>query len=95
MKDHDLLKAAGMNIHSIKNIIYLPTSADAHSTRSVHNGYHSKYNTEMRFKMDAILETGKENNWTKKEYKKALNKLITTERANLRKGKTILNKKWC
>ncbi|PIT18160.1 RHS repeat-associated core domain-containing protein [Snodgrassella alvi] len=92
LKNHALLKEAGMNIHSIKNIIYLPTSADAHPTRTIHKGSHPKYKDKIEAKMDEILENGKNNKWTQKEYKNALRELIRSERANLRNGKTILNK---
>jgi DNA-binding transcriptional MerR regulator len=87
-----LLKEAGMNIHSIKNIIYLPTSADAHPTRTIHKGSHREYNIEIEKKMNNLLKIGQNNNWTQTEYKDALRELIRSERANLRSGKTILNK---
>ncbi|MGE9549512.1 AHH domain-containing protein [Snodgrassella sp. CS2] len=92
MKDHDLLKAAGMNIHSIKNIIYLPTSADAHSTRTIHNGSHVVYTRDIEWQMNEINKRGQKENWTQTQYKEALNKLIKKERIGLRSGKTILNK---
>ncbi|MCO6565744.1 MAG: AHH domain-containing protein, partial [Apibacter sp.] len=92
LKNHALLKEAGMNIHSIKNVIYLPTSADAHPTRTIHKGSHPKYKDNIEKKMNKIFENGKNNKWTQKEYKNALRELIKSERANLRNGKTILNK---
>ncbi|PIT50906.1 type IV secretion protein Rhs [Snodgrassella alvi] len=92
LKNHPLLKEAGMNIHSIKNIIYLPTSADAHPTRTIHKGSHREYNIEIEKKMNNLLKIGQNNNWTQTEYKDALRELIRSERANLRSGKTILNK---
>ncbi|PIT14808.1 hypothetical protein BGI32_06910 [Snodgrassella alvi] len=81
-----------MNIHSIKNIIYLPRSADAHPTRTIHKGSHPEYTKITKREMDHLLEQGKINKWTQKEYKDALRKLIREQRANLRSGKTILNK---
>jgi hypothetical protein len=92
LKNHPLLKEAGMNIHSIKNIIYLPTSADAHPTRTIHKGSHYQYTQDIKIKMNEIYTRGKRENWSQTEYKNALNELIRSERANLRSGKTILNK---
>ena len=92
LKNHPLIKEAGMNIHSIGNIIYLPTSADAHPTRTIHKGSHPEYKKHIEKQMSDLLEIGQNNNWTQKEYKDALKKLIRSERANLRSGKTILNK---
>ena len=42
--------------------------------------------------MNEIVERGKKNNWTQAEYKKALDDLTAKQRADLRKGKVILNK---
>jgi hypothetical protein len=42
--------------------------------------------------MDAIYEYGKENGWKQAEYKQAVSEIIKNERADLRGGKTILNK---
>ncbi|WP_370386824.1 RHS repeat-associated core domain-containing protein [Snodgrassella alvi] len=92
LKNHDLLKAAGMNIHSVKNIMYLPTSADAHATRTIHNGSHFPYTRDIELQMNEIYKRGQKENWTQKQYEKHLNELIKTERSNLRSGKTILNK---
>ncbi|PIT14810.1 hypothetical protein BGI32_06920 [Snodgrassella alvi] len=89
LKNHALLKEAGMNIHSIKNVIYLPRSADAHPTRTIHRGSHPKYTNSIEKKMDNLLKIGQNNNWTQTEYKDALRELIRSERANLRSGKTI------
>ncbi|MCX8729213.1 AHH domain-containing protein [Gilliamella sp. B2969] len=92
LKNHNLIKAAGMNIHSVKNIMYLPTSADAHATRTIHNGSHKPYTRKIERQMDDIYERGQKENWTQKQYEKHLNELIKTERMDLRRGKTILNK---
>ncbi len=92
LKNHDVLKKAGMNIHSVKNIMYLPTSADAHSTRTIHNGSHKPYTRKIERQLNEIDKRGQKENWTQKQYKTALNELIKTERTYLRSGKTILNK---
>ena len=92
LKNHPLIKEAGMNIHSIGNIIYLPTSADAHPTRTIHKGSHYQYTQDIKIEMNEIYTRGKRENWSQTEYKNTLNKLIGSERANLRSGKTILNK---
>ena len=92
LKNHDVLKKAGMNIHSVKNIMYLPTSADAHATRTIHNGSHKPYTRKIERQLNEIDKRGQKENWTQKQYKTALNELIKTERTYLRSGKTILNK---
>ena len=81
-----------MNIHSVKNIMYLPTSADAHATRTIHNGSHLPYTRDIERQMNEINKRGQKENWTQTQYKEALNKLIKKERIGLRSGKTILNK---
>ena len=81
-----------MDIHSVKNIMYLPTSADVHATRTIHNGSHRAYTRNIEWQLNEIHERGQKENWTQKQYKQALNKLIKKERMDLRRGKTILNK---
>ncbi|WP_407821910.1 AHH domain-containing protein [Serratia fonticola] len=92
LKGHGLIQAAGLNIHDIKNMIYLPKSADYHPTRNIHSGSHPTYSKGIGTQMDALLDYGKSNNWTKTDYEKAVNELIKNERAGLRNGTTKLNK---
>lgn len=92
LRNHELIKRAGANIHASNNIIYLPTSEDAHSTRTIHRGSHPEYTAITQSEMDDLVKLGKNNNWTQKEYKDALDKLTAKKRADLRNGKTFLNK---
>ena len=92
LRNHELIKRAGANIHASNNIIYLPTSEDAHSTRTIHKGSHRDYTKLTKAEMDGLVELGEKNNWTQAEYKKALDDLTAKQRADLRKGKVILNK---
>ena len=87
LKGHDLIKAADFNIHDIKNVIYLPKSADYHPTRTIHSGSHLGYTKNIGDQMDAIYEYGKENGWKQAEYKQAVSEIIKNERADLRGGK--------
>nr|WP_246883487.1 RHS repeat-associated core domain-containing protein [Pseudomonas protegens] len=93
LKGHDLIKAADLNIHDIKNVIHLPTSAAHHPTRTIHSGSHPTYTKNIQAQMDALLKLGKDSKWSKADYKKAVNELIKNERAGLRSGKTVLNKR--
>ena len=92
LRNHELIKRAGANIHASNNIIYLPTSEDVHSTRTIHKGSHRDYTKLTEAEMDRLVELGEKNNWTQAEYKKALDDLTAKQRADLRKGKVILNK---
>ncbi|HCR5059695.1 TPA: AHH domain-containing protein, partial [Enterobacter kobei] len=66
--------------------------ADYHPTRTIHSGSHPVYTKNIGDQMDAIYEYGKENGWKQAEYKQAVSEIIKNERADLRGGKTILNK---
>ena len=78
--DHDVLKKAGMNIHEQKNIIYLPTDEKNHPTRTIHKGSHPGYNKDIGEKLDRISEIGEEKNWSEKEYKNAVKKVMKDSR---------------
>ena len=92
LRNHELIKRAGANIHASNNIIYLPTSEDVHPTRTIHRGSHPEYKKATEREMNRLVELGEKNNWTQADYKKALDDLTTKQRAELRKGKVILNK---
>ncbi|EOY5379959.1 RHS repeat-associated core domain-containing protein, partial [Cronobacter dublinensis] len=92
LKGHDLLKAAGFNIHELNNVIYLPKSRDYHPIRTIHKGSHPKYTKDIQSQMNEIFEYGKSEDWKQADYKQAVDDLIKTERAGLRKGTTVLNK---
>ncbi|WP_122523817.1 RHS repeat-associated core domain-containing protein [Pseudomonas viridiflava] len=88
---HEAIKAAGMNIHKVSNIIYLPKYAENHPTRTIHRGSHASYTASVEQKLDIVHEYGKSNGWTKAEYEKAVNNIISSERKGLRSGTTKLN----
>jgi hypothetical protein len=89
---HGAIKSAGMNIHKTGNIIYLPTDAQHHPTRTIHKGSHGQYTASVEQKLDMVHDYGRKNGWTKDQYSKAVDSVIADERKNLRSGKTMLNK---
>nr|WP_245227971.1 RHS repeat-associated core domain-containing protein [Pseudomonas sp. PvP027] len=91
LANHVAIKAAGMNIHKVSNIIYLPKYAESHPTRTIHRGSHADYTTSVEKQLDSVHKYGVENGWTKGDYDKAVNKIIATERKGLRSGTTRLN----
>lgn len=92
LHDHPVLKAAGMNIHESKNIIYLPKYAENHPVRTVHRGSHPAYNEQVVERLREIELRGLEHGWTKDQYRSAVNDLITENRQGLRRGQIKLNK---
>ncbi|WP_234778890.1 AHH domain-containing protein, partial [Pseudomonas amygdali] len=88
---HNAIKAAGMNIHKVSNIIYLPKYAESHPTRTIHRGSHADYTTSVEQQLDSVHKYGVENGWTKGDYDKAVNQIIAAERKGLRSGTTMLN----
>ncbi|UXY11199.1 DUF6531 domain-containing protein [Kosakonia sp. ML.JS2a] len=92
LKGHDLLKAADYNIHDVRNVIYLPKSADYHPVRTIHSGSHPVYTQNIKEQMTEVFKYGSDNNWTKEDYRLAVDGIIKNERADLRNGKTVLNK---
>jgi curved DNA-binding protein CbpA len=92
-KDHRLLNAAGFNLESAANKIYLPTHPSQHPTRSIHMGRHSGDVMEgIRIKMDGIIEHGKTSGWNQSQYNAALRGMLARERQELRAGNVALNK---
>ncbi|WP_202984008.1 AHH domain-containing protein [Snodgrassella sp. ESL0323] len=92
LRNHELIKRAGANIHASNNIIYLSTLEDVHPTRTIHKGSHRVYTDALESKMNALVEIGEKNNWTQADYKAALDKLRRQQRADLRNCKVFLNK---
>ncbi|MGE7928267.1 RHS repeat-associated core domain-containing protein [Lysinibacillus xylanilyticus] len=93
---HEIFKLSGYDVNNIRNTIYLPTSRDYHSTRSVHRGFnnhHKAYNEFMRAELDKLVQLGQsaEEKWTSKQYHDAMQDIINRERKNLRTGKTRLH----
>ncbi|MCL8309038.1 RHS repeat-associated core domain-containing protein, partial [Pseudomonas putida] len=52
--DHPVLKASGMNIHSLNNIIYLPTHEEFHPTRTIHRGSHPGYSRDVKASLNEV-----------------------------------------
>ncbi len=92
LSGHGAIKSAGMNIHKTGNIIYLPTDAEYHPTRTIHRGSHAQYTASVEQKLDMVHDYGQRNGWTKEQYSKAVDSVIADERKGLRSGKTMLNK---
>ncbi|QKZ02409.1 RHS domain-containing protein [Pseudomonas eucalypticola] len=91
---HEAIKLAGLNIHDVSNVIYLPTQPENHPTRTIHRGSHPQYTASVEAKLDAIHEHGHSNGWSKAEYDRAVRATIVNERKGLRTGQTMLNKKF-
>ncbi len=92
-KDHPLIRAAGFNLESATNKIYLPTHAGQHPTRSIHSGRHS--GDVMRGigkKMDDTFKYGQGSRWSQSQYNAALRGMLARERQELRAGNIPLNK---
>jgi RHS repeat-associated protein len=92
LSGHPVLKASGMNIHASNNVIYLPTHPANHPVRTVHLGPHPGYTAEVRGNLNEIDRVGREQGWTKEQYKAALDDVIVENRQGLRTGETKLNK---
>lgn len=78
--DHPVLKASGMNIHASKNIIYLPKYAENHPARTMHRGSHATYNAKVKNSLNEIEMIGREQGWTKDQYRSAVNDVISENR---------------
>ncbi|WP_269431266.1 AHH domain-containing protein [Paenibacillus algorifonticola] len=92
-KNHALIKAAGYDLHSRNNKMFLPTDGTLHPTRSIHKGKHAKKVSEnLARQMDEVLQHGKDNNWSQQQYNDALRDLVSKERQLLRDGSRALNK---
>lgn len=82
-----------MSIHDLKNIIYLPSSAESHPTRTVHRGTHRAYTQRVAEGLDEIYSVGRQLNWTNAQYRVAIHELIRENRKGLRLGQIMLNKR--
>ncbi|MFR0672557.1 RHS repeat-associated core domain-containing protein [Enterobacterales bacterium AW_CKDN230030176-1A_HGKHYDSX7] len=90
---HPAFLASGMSIHDFKNIIYLPSSAESHPTRTVHRGTHRAYTQRVAEGLDEIYSVGRQLNWTNAQYRVAVHELIRENRKGLRLGQIMLNKR--
>lgn len=92
-KNHELLDAAGYDLQSRNNKMFLPTNESLHPTRSIHKGRHTNSVSEnLANQMDEVLEYGRANGWTQQQYNDALRGIISGERQLLRDGSRALNK---
>ena len=92
-RNHDLWKLAGIDINSRTNKIYLPTKAEQHPTRSIHNGRHTNsYSETIAKQMNSIVRQGKAANWTPDQYRAATRQAFAEIRQGLRSGTIGLNK---
>jgi hypothetical protein len=94
-KNHTLLKLAGFDLHSRQNKIFLPNKARASTDvrRSIHQGRHKGVvNDNLAEKMSSAYNTGQAKKWTQKQYRTALDEIISDERKLLRSGERQLNK---
>ncbi|WP_256214416.1 AHH domain-containing protein [Pseudomonas sp. NFR16] len=70
----------------------LPKYAENHPTRTVHRGSHPAYNAEVRGNLNEVERVGRQQGWTKAQYKEAVDGVISENRQGLRKGEIKLNK---
>ncbi len=94
-KNHPLLKLAGFDLQSRQNKIFLPNKARAavDPRRSIHQGRHKGIvNENLADKMSSAHNTGQVKKWTQKQYRAALDEIISDERRLLRSGERKLNK---
>ncbi|BCV62866.1 RHS repeat-associated core domain-containing protein [Shewanella algae] len=92
-RNHELLDLAEFDLQKRQNKIFLPTDESLHPTRSIHRGRHTtQVSRNLAEQMDAVVEVGKQQGWTKPQYRKALDSIISQERQLLRSGHRALNK---
>ncbi len=92
-RNHDLLRAAVFNINSRANLIYLPTHAHQHPTRSIHNGGHLRQVREgVEKRMQEIHDTGKAQGWGPAQYRHEIRTMLSELRQDLRAGNIALNR---
>lgn len=75
--------------------MFLPNMAKSKvdPRRSIHQGGHKKLvNDKLADKMRAAQDIGRNENWTQKKYRNALEEIISDERRLLRSGERRLNK---
>jgi len=93
-KNHDLLTAAGFNIHSRANRIYLPTNESQHPTRSIHSGRHTnEARITVENEMTKIYKRGQAQGWGSSQYREAVRVMTSEFRQELRAGNIALNSK--
>jgi hypothetical protein len=95
LKNHDVLQKAQFSMQSPKNVIYLPTCRNYHSTRSVHRGPHKPYTDEVEIELDDLRNKGKQQGWSEQQYATAVNNVMLRYRQALRKGRPLAKNLEC
>ena len=92
-KNHELLELSGYDLQKRSNKIYLPTLEYLNPTRSIHKGRHlNSVSESLSILMDQVVEFGKQQGWSKEQFRQALDGIIAQERHLLRTGERALNK---
>jgi hypothetical protein len=92
-RNHPLIKAAGFDLESRSNKIFLPKDAATHPARSIHNGRHDgEYSRALRGLMTQAYNQGQAAGWGQAQYRAELDRIISQERAVLRTGMRALNR---
>jgi hypothetical protein len=91
--NHELLDLSGYNLQSRSNKIFLPETAAAHPTRSIHQGRHlNSVSENFSDQMTTIANYGRQQGWSQAQYRQALDGIVAQERALLRSGDRALNR---
>ncbi|PWU06496.1 MAG: hypothetical protein C5B43_01745 [Verrucomicrobia bacterium] len=92
-KNHELLQYIDIDIKtSAHNLIWLPSKAGLHPTRTQHWGGHlDEVGIKMSEGMTDILKRGQLGDWTRNQYNKEFLDLLGRTRADLKKGEFKLN----
>jgi hypothetical protein len=91
-QDHELLKLSGFDLQSRANKMWLPKDPSVYAGRSLHSGKHWKsVSQNLKAQMDAVVQVGKANGWTREQFREALLAILREERALLRSGERALN----
>ncbi|MFN7710605.1 MAG: AHH domain-containing protein [Holosporales bacterium] len=95
-KDHALWDLAGVKPDARMNKMLLPTKRGAEvstTKRSIHEGRHlDQHSRDLGKKMSDVIEQAKGQNWTQKQYRDELARIISEERQLLKSGERALNK---
>lgn len=93
-KNHLLLEAAGFNVHSRLNRIFLPKDESSHPTRSIHSGNNTDaYVKKVSVEMNRIYNKGQAEDWSQAQYRAQLRTMLSEFRQDLKAGNIALNSK--
>ena len=92
LANHPAVKAAGLDIHSLKNMMALPmTEAASKTKRAIHVGPHPEYTASVKAELDRIAAQAVKEGWDPGRIKAEVQSVITSNRKSLREGQTPLN----